>query len=169
MWPILSGWIQKLQHRMYKYSIKRALALHHRNEVRSDGLALDNVCSRLDICWYARDVHPWDSALPPEKRAQAFNQQAMEDTEAAVRRILERRPEVDVIGIRVFEPHSSTLLASGTVERSALNGAGLRSPSVRMRLGELGIRYFFMNMDEASCHTEPRSDPSSDLDQRRIA
>lgn len=60
---------------------------------RSDALALDSVCNRLDICWYARDVRPWDSWLSPERRESAFNQQAMEDTEAAVRRILERRPD----------------------------------------------------------------------------
>jgi hypothetical protein len=114
-------------------------------------------------------VNPWDSVLCPERRESAFNQQAMEDTEAAVRRILERRPEVERIDIRVLEPYSSSLIASGTVRRSALDEPGLRSPSVRMRLGELGIRYFWAPADQASCHTEPESEPSGKIDRRRIA
>ncbi len=165
MWPILSGWFRKLQLRLYKHSIEDALALHRRNEVRSDGLALNSVCSRLEICWYARDVHPWDYGLSPERRESAFNRQAMEDTEAAALRILERRPEVEEIEVKVLDPHSSALLASGTVQRSALNGAGLRSPSVRMRLGELGIRCIATSADEPSSHNEP----SKNLDHRRIA
>jgi hypothetical protein len=93
----------------------------------------------------------------------------MEDTEAAVRRILEKRPEVEVIEVTVLDLHSSTLLASGTVWRSALSSPGLRSPSVRMRLGELGIRYFWGHGDEGSYRTEARSGPSGRLDHRRIA
>jgi len=169
MWPILSGWFRALQLRIYRHSIEDALALHRRNEARSDGLALDSVCNRLEICWHARDVHPWDCGLFPEKWESAFNQQAMEDTEIAVRRILERRPEVEVIEIRVLEPHSSALLASGTVQRSALNGAGLRLPSVRMRLRELGIRYLCVPADRSSCRTEPRSEPPWNTNHRRIA
>lgn len=95
MWPIRSGWFSKFELRLYKHSINDALALNRRNEVRPDGLTLESVCSRLEICWYARDVHSWDCRLPPEQREAAFNQQAMEDTEAAILRILERRPEVE--------------------------------------------------------------------------
>jgi hypothetical protein len=169
MYPILSGWFRKLRLRLYRHSIDDALALQRRSEVRSDGLALDSVCNRLEICWYARDVHPWDSGLSPERRQLAFNQQAMEDTEAAVQRILERCPEVEIIEIKVLEPRSSALLASGRVQRSALDKARLRSPSVRMRLGELGIRYDLAASDQASRRTELRSEPCKDTDNRRIA
>ena len=169
MLPILSGWFRKLQLRLYNRSIDDAIALHRRNEVRPDGLTLDSVCIHLKICWYARDVHPWDSGLCPERREFAFNQQAMADTEAAVLRILERRPEVEVIEIRVLAPYSSVLLASGIVQRSTLNGTRLRSPSVRMRLGEMGIKYFWAPVETASCRTEPRSEPPRNMDDRRIA
>jgi hypothetical protein len=169
MWLILSGWFRKLQSRFYKRSIEGALALHRRNEVRSDGLTLESVCNRLEICWHARNVHPWDSVLSPEYQESAFNQQAMEDTEAAVRRIFERRPEVEVIEVTVLDPHSSALLASGTVRRSALNALRLRAPSVRMRLGELGIRYFWGPGDEGTYRAEARGEPSGKLDHTRIA
>jgi len=66
-------------------------------------------------------LHPWDDGLSAELRESAFNQQAMEDTEAAVHRILERRPEVAVMEKTVLDPHSSALLASGTVQRSAID------------------------------------------------
>lgn len=170
MWPILSGWLRKVQLRIYEHSIDAALALHRRNEVRSDGLTLESACSRLQICWHARNLHPWDSGLSPEHKESAFIQQAMEDTEAAVLRILERRPEVDEIEVKVLDPHSGVLLASGTVRRPALNAEGLRSPSVRMRLGELGIRYFGERPDDdGSYRTEARSEPYGKLDHRRIA
>jgi len=169
MWPILSGLFRKIQSRFYKRSIEGALALHRRNEVRSDGLTLESVCNRLEICWHARNVHPWDSGLSPEYKESAFNQQAMEDTEAAVSRILERRPEIEEIEVKVLDPHSSALLASGTVRRSALSAPGLRSPSVRMRLGELGIRYFWAPTDHGSPRTELQSEPSRDMERRRIA
>ena len=164
----MCGWFRKIQLRLYKRSIDDALALHRRNEVRSDGLVLDSICSRLEISWYARDVHPWDFGLSPEQREAAFNQQAMEDTEAAVRRLLERRPEVEIIEIRVREPHSGALLAAGTVERSALNTADVRSPSARMRLGELGIKYVSLTEQEL-CRTGPRGEFSRKIDDRRIA
>ncbi len=169
MWPILSGSFRQLQRAIYRWSINDALALNRRNEVRPDGLTLDSVCSRLDICWHARDVHPWDYALPPDERELAFHQQTMADIEAAVRRILERRPEVEEVEIRVLDFHSSALLALGTVRRSALNEAGLCAPSVRMRLGGLGIRYLWSPRDQGSGRTEPKSQPSMKTDQKRIA
>jgi hypothetical protein len=169
MWPILNGYFRKLQLRLYQQSIDRALALHRRNEVRSDGLTLESVRNRLEICWHARDLHPWDSGLSPEQQESAFNQQAMVDTEAAVHRILEGRPEVEEMEIKVLDPHSSALLASGTVRRSALESTGRRSPSVGMRLGELGIRYFWAHVDQVSFPTEPRGEPPRNMDHRRIA
>ena len=170
MLPILGAMFRKLQLRLYKRSIDNALALHRRNEVRSDGLTLDTVCNRLEICWHARDLHPWDCGLSPDRRESAFSQQAMEDTEAAVHRILERRPEVEIIEIRVFHPHSNALLASGAVQRSEINTYGRRSPSVRMRLGELGIQYFFTPADPGPSCVEPRrSEHTGDFDRSRIA
>jgi hypothetical protein len=53
--------------------------------VRSDGLVLKNVCNRLEISWEARAVHPWDEDLSPHAKKIAFAEQALEDTEAAVK------------------------------------------------------------------------------------
>jgi hypothetical protein len=169
MWAILSGWLPKLQIRLYRQSIDGALALHRRNEVRSDGLIVESLRNRLEICWHARDLHPWDSGLSLEQQESAFNQQAMEDTEAAVHRILERRPEVEEMEIKVLDPHSSALLASGTVRRSALDARGFRSPSVRMRLGELGIRYLWAHADRGSCSSDPKAVAPRNTDHRLIA
>jgi len=77
MWPILSGWFRKVQVRLYKHSIDGALALRRRNEFRSDGFTLKSACNRLEICWHARNLHPWDSGLSPEHKESAFKQQAV--------------------------------------------------------------------------------------------
>ena len=170
MLPSPGAVFRKLKFRLYRRSIDNALALYRRNEVRSDGLVLNSLCNRLEICWYARDLHPWDYALSPEQKESAFNLQAMEDTEAAVLRIFERRPEVQIIEVKVLESNSSTLLASGTIQRSALNAAGFRSPSVRMRLGEMGIRYFWAPIDpHVSGAAAQETQASRKIDDRRIA
>src|SRR5664280_1715478 len=43
--------------------------------------------------------------------------------------------------IRVVAPQTGELLATGTIPRAAINTEGNNTRSVRMRLGELGIRY----------------------------
>ena len=144
---LLGKWLRRLELWLYKHSINDALALHRRNEVRPDGLAFENVCTRLEISWCARDVHPWDRDLPPGEKEIVFMQQTLEDTEAAIIRTFERLPTIDIIDVSVIEPRSEALLASGTVQRPSLKPSRLRCASVRMRLGEMGIRCHLTSSD----------------------
>jgi hypothetical protein len=97
----------------------------------------------LKIQWRARDVHPWDRQRPRYEREVMFAEQALSDTEAAVARLFERLPEVDVIDLSVVEPASEIVIAAGTVHRSDLRAPRPRLSSVRMRLREVGIKYCF--------------------------
>ena len=72
-----------------------------------------------------------------------FAEQALDDTEAAVFRLFERLPEVDVIELSVLEPRSEILIAAGTAHRSDLDEARPHLLSVGMRLMEVGVRYRF--------------------------
>ena len=76
-----------------------------------------------------------------------FAEQALADTEAAVYRLFERLPQIDVIELSVLEPTSEALIATGTVHRSALNATRSPSLSAGMRLRELGITYRFAARD----------------------
>jgi hypothetical protein len=143
MWRLLKSFLRKPDLWRYRRRIKRALALHLRGEARRDGLTVDSVSSRLEIRWRARDIHPWDRHLPKYEREVMFAEQALTDTEAAVARLFERFPEVDVIELSVLEPKSETLIAAGTVHRSDLNADRPRLLSVGMRLREVGITYRF--------------------------
>jgi hypothetical protein len=139
----LRTFLSRLDLWRYHKRIKQALALHLRGEVRRDGLTVDNVSSRLEIRWRARDIHPWDRHLAKYEREVMFAEQALVDTEAAVVRLFERLPQIDVIDLSVVEPASETLIAAGTVHRSDLSAPRPRLLSVGMRLREVGIRYCF--------------------------
>src|SRR5579864_776789 len=79
---------RKLDGYRYKHDIERALALHLRGEVRSDGLNPTSLATHLEIEWRARDIHPWDRGLlSPAQRAAAFVKQSLADTEAAIYRL----------------------------------------------------------------------------------
>ena len=117
--------------------IRRALALHRRGEVRRDGLEPSKVSTRLEIQWHARDVHPWDRNLGPERKARLFVEQSIDDAEAAIRRLFAGLPHVEALDVSVLGPDDAILLG-GTVHRSSLDtSASLESP--RMRLRELGL------------------------------
>jgi hypothetical protein len=143
MWRPWQVVLRKLDLWRYHNRIKQALALHLRGEARKDGLTMDNVSSHLEIRWRARDIHPWDRHLARYKREVMFAEQALADTEAAVGRLFERLPEVDVIELSVLEPKSETLIAAGTVHRSDLYAPRPHLLSVGMRLREVGVRYHF--------------------------
>lgn len=140
MRSLLTKCLRKCWLRFYRFGIADALALHRRNEVRSDGLALKSTCNRLEISWVARSVHPWDENLPSIEKEILFAQQTLEDTEAAVIRVFERLPEVDILDIRVLAPQTGELLAAGTVPREVVHNRASKAHSVRMRLGDLGIK-----------------------------
>jgi hypothetical protein len=129
--------------RRFARRIATSLALHKRNEVRSDGLLLEGTWSRLAIRWRARDVHPWDSHLSGKERRLAFLYQSMVDTESAVLRMFQHLPEIDEIDLAVIDLKSDNTLLSGTVHRGCLLSTCEPKASVRMRLGLLGINVHF--------------------------
>jgi hypothetical protein len=140
MWQILKSCLHRLKLLMYRGRIERVLARIGRGDVRGDGLRLNKVCNRLVIQWRARDIHPWDRGLPVERSAAALDEQTLADTEAAISRLFEALPQVDVIDLTVLGPASEATMLAGTVHRSVLSGSR-RLLSVRMRLRELGVDY----------------------------
>ena len=116
MLHVLEALFRKLNSRRYRRNITRAMALQLRGEVRSDGLTPIRVTTRLDIEWHARDIHPWDrERLSPAQRAEAFVQQSISDTEAAICRLFEELPQVDVLKVRVLDRRSENAIISGSV------------------------------------------------------
>jgi len=131
--------IRRAENLRYRRGIERALALHLRGEVRNDGLKLRRLSTRLEIEWQARDVHPWDREDPPEKKAMRLVLQSLADTEAAIVRLFQNLPQVDIIALTVREHNSEKLIMTGTVHRSDPEPAtGL---SVGMRLWKRGVKY----------------------------
>jgi hypothetical protein len=141
MLHVLKMLLRKLDGHRYQHDIERALALHLRGEVRSDGLDPINLTTQLQIEWRARDVHPWDRGLlSPARRAAAFVEQSLVDTEAAIHRLFEALPQVDVIALRVLDQTSEAVIISGTVSRLAASARD-ESLSIGMRLIYLGLTY----------------------------
>jgi len=141
MLHVLETLLRKLDGYRYRRNIERALALHLRSEVRRDGLKPLRSMTHFEIEWCARDVHPWDRGLlSPAQRAAAFVEQSLADTEAAIHRLFEALPQVDVISLRVFDQASKTVILSGTVARPA-TPARDENLSIGMRLRYLGITY----------------------------
>jgi hypothetical protein len=77
-----------------------------------------------------------------------FAEQALADTEAAVFRLFEILPEVDVIDLNVLDPESEILIAAGTVHRSDIAATRPYLLSVGIRLREIGIEYHFATPGE---------------------
>jgi hypothetical protein len=145
--------LRKFDGHRYKRHIERTLALHLRGEVRNDGLDPINLTTQLQIEWRARDVHPWDRGrLSPAQRAAAFVEQSLADTEAAIYRLFEALPHVDVIALRVLDQTSESVIISGTVSRLAASARD-QSLSIGMRLLYLGLTYH-----STGCQFEPLED-----------
>lgn len=139
MWEPLANLIHRCNEGIYRRAIDRALALQLRGEVRKDGLRLRKLSTRLEIEWQARDVHPWERHDAPGRRKMLFVQQALADTNAAIGRLFQALPEVDVIDLKVLEHNSENVIMAGTVERSeAPPNTGL---SDGMRLWQRGVTY----------------------------
>jgi len=143
MLRLLRRCFERVELLLYRHKVNDALALHHRGEARNDGLILDNVTNRLEIRWRARDIHPWDRHRSHYERETIFEHQTLADTEAAIRRLFERLPHIDVMEVRVIEPTSEMMIAEGTVYRSDFNAVRSSLRSVGMRLREMGMRYSF--------------------------
>ncbi len=141
MLHVLGPLFRKLDGFRYRQNVKGALALHRRGEVRRDGLSPVSVTTHLEIEWRARDVHPWDRPLLSRgERAAAFVSQSLTDTEAAVHRLFEALPHVDVLTLRVLDHGSETVIISGTVARPDASHRDERL-SIGMRLRYLGLTY----------------------------
>jgi hypothetical protein len=141
MLHVLKTLLRKLDGYRYRRDMERALALHLRGEVRSDGLDPIHVTTQLQIEWRARDVHPWDRGLLPRaQRAAAFVEQSLADTEAAIYRLFEALPQVDVIALRVLDRTSETVIISGAVSRLDASARD-ESLSIGMRLLYLGLTF----------------------------
>jgi hypothetical protein len=160
MWQFLETFLGKLDLWRYRRNLDRALALHLRGEVRRDGLTLKNACNRLEIQWWARDIHPWDRDLPSEKEASLFAEQTLADTEAAIFRLFEALPQVEVIKLSVLGPKSETPIMSGTVHRSTLSTARRGLMSIGMRLMDLGVCYHLSGWEFQSLDSDNGWDPS---------
>ena len=139
MWRPLANMIRGLNTFRHERKIKRALTLNQRSDMRSDGLKLKNVCNRLEIEWCARDIHPWDRHDPPETRASLFVRQCLNDTDAAITRLFETLPQVDVIAVRVLEPATEEVIVAGTVRRAAPAPDTVLSAGMRLR--QRGVTY----------------------------
>jgi hypothetical protein len=136
MWDFLERLLCSHDH--YRRRIEQALQLQRRGAARKDGLQLGNLQHRLEILWRARDTHPWDAHLPSSVKQSRLIEQALIDTEAALTRLFKALPEVDVIDLCVTDPSSSATILSGLVARSDFQNRQ-PSPSVRMRLQEIGV------------------------------
>ena len=121
------------------HRIAAALKLAPRGAVRHDILMMDRFSLRLDVQLFARDVHPWDRDLPPERQAELFTNQCLEDLDAVIPRLFEQLPEIDVLEIGVLQRGSSKRIMGGTINRTDL--VIQSGSSVGMRLRTLGINY----------------------------
>jgi hypothetical protein len=86
---------------------------------------LTQASHRLEIEWRARDIHPWDRDSEPEERELLFTEQSVADADAALSRLFNELPEIDVIEFSVTHPDSHQRILARTVERAA------RVPSMR--------------------------------------
>lgn len=125
--------------RRLKGRVVKALALTPRGGVAHDVLQLSNFSARFCVEWTARNVHPWDSDLPSELRAEKFVDQSLTDTNAAIQRLFRMLPEVEVIEIRVLDPNSGAPIIAGTITRD--EALTVSSPSPGMKLKKLGVDY----------------------------
>jgi hypothetical protein len=122
--------LQKLRHHRSKTNflrkrVSRALALHRRGEVRADGLKLCSIQTTVRVEWTARDVHPWDRQIDNRLRERLFARQCLEDVDAAITRLFEQLPELDVLEFRVFYDDRALLLFDGRTQVSAAHAPGV--------------------------------------------
>jgi len=139
VWRVVEWFLDRTDRKRRRIRIERALALNRRGEARADGLDMTSLCSRLEIEWRARDVHPWDRSQTPERYAATFVEQCLSDTDAAIIRLFEGLPWVDILDVRVLDPNTDETIISGTVYRPEAQEAA--EPALGMRLKNLGVTY----------------------------
>jgi hypothetical protein len=121
----------------------RALEVNRRAAVRDDRLSLKSMRNRLEVEWLARGIHPWDKGVSPEREAQKFAQQCLEDVDAAVSKLFATLPGIDEIDLRVLDPGSGEPILAGMVTRA--EAAVAPEGSVGMKLKSLGLVYRLAN------------------------
>jgi hypothetical protein len=138
---MLVHWFRGWERRRFWRRLTRALKLRPRAGEWTVRRSLGKVSARLEIEWYAPDVHPWDGDLPAERKARLFAEESLTHTVDAIRRAFDRFPEVDTLGIRVLGPHKPhAALFAGTVSRENLKQcAPTLSPAMTLKL--LDIQY----------------------------
>ena len=121
--------------------VTRALAPTPRGFIPNDVLSLRKLSGQLQVVWHARTVAPWDRHSPSSHQAALFCDLAIDDTDAAIRRLFEILPEIDAVHVQVLEPvPEGRPLIAGTVARE--EALAVRSfASSAMRLKMMGIRY----------------------------
>jgi hypothetical protein len=135
----VSDWRRKRAQQQLQKRLMRALKLVPRGGGANDGLLLKNVVASLAIEWHARDVHPWDRDLSPERQSEQSNEILLNDTLAAIHHIFAYCPETDSLDVRVLTPRAPyDVLLTGNVLRTDLNNV-LPYASLVMRLRMLGI------------------------------
>jgi hypothetical protein len=126
-----------------KSRVLRALALHRRGEVRSDGLKLKAMSTTMRIEWFARDIHPWERGANPAHRDRLFVEQCLRDADATISRLFEEIPELDALEVRVFHHGSASPLMAGIVNKGDLMQPRREAPG--MKLKTLGVTFKMSN------------------------
>src|SRR5580692_7890644 len=74
--PLFGGngrkWRAEWERRRLRNRVIRALTMAPRGGVAGDGSLSPKMSLSLNVEWYARDLHPWDSDLPVDRRAELF-------------------------------------------------------------------------------------------------
>jgi hypothetical protein len=124
-------------------------------EVRRDGLRLRSASNRLAIEWVARDIHPWDRELQPAAKATLFIEQCLSDTEAALYRLFDQLPSIDLIDVRVLDPSCEYTIIGGSVLRTEFNKSKVLSPAMRVKLLGLNYRLIGSHFEALDHHPDP--------------
>jgi hypothetical protein len=119
--------------------VTRSLRLRPRGAIAHDVLHLAALSLRLRVEWRAREAHPWNHDLSTRRQAQLFARQCLEDVDAAIMRLFERVPEMQVLEIVVRAPRSEVVLMSGVVHRDDFREAS--HLALQMKLRTIGIKY----------------------------
>jgi hypothetical protein len=139
----VKGFLNYLTQQRLRRKVIGALEVNRRAGVRNDGLSLKRMRNRLEVEWQARGIHPWDRGLPPEREAQKFVEQCLEDVDVALSRLFATLPDTDEIVLRVLDPTSGNPIVAGTVTRT--EAAAASAGSVGMKLKSLGLVFRLAN------------------------
>jgi hypothetical protein len=137
---------------VFRRKVERALALHLRGEVRSDGLQSTSAKTTLRIDWLARNIHPWDCHLPAATAERLFTQQCLDDANAAITRLFAELPVLDTIELRVRREVSRPPILCGTVHRDSLRADDYASTGMRLRAIGLSFRMSNLCLEEVEIY-----------------